>query len=274
MQASNILMIAGSVLAATLATPTATALPMVQPPHTCATKQVVIVPGGANTVPGMPEKMPHGLITTRMGIKLGLQPDTDVTFVGYQALPFAASTYQESSNDGYGRAVASINHIQNKCPNSTISFVGYSEGADISARIINDSAYGRGPLQKDRFNSAVLYSNPYQGRNGAAQWPTDMSEVTGALGHLDGGFGELASKVLEVCRPGDAICNYPEQYRGLVPPSMRINALHGQIPLLELAKEIVPYQPNDYINIVKGLVNHVQYSGSDIQAGVDWINNH
>lgn len=260
-----------------LAAPTATALPSPQNPQSflnCANKQVVFVPGGANTVPGVPEKLPHGSITAQMGLKLGLQPDTNLTYVGYQAFPFAVSTYQDSSNDGYQRTAAAIHRIQNNCPNSKINLVGYSEGADVAARILNDSAHNRGPLRKDKLASAVLYANPYQGGNGAAQWPTDMSGATGALGHLDGGFGDLAPNVLEVCHSGDAICNYPEKYRGLVSPYMKMDLLHGQLPLVQLVKEAVHYQPQDYINITKGLMNHVQYGGVDAQVGADWINKH
>ena len=257
--------------------PAASAMPtpgVLAPSSQCAARQVVFLPGGANTIPNVPERLPHGSITAQMGAKLGTQQDTNIHFIGYQAFPFAASTYQESTNEGYRQASAAINRIQNKCPNSKISLVGYSEGADIAARIINDAGRQRGPLKKTQLSSAVLYANPYQGGNGAAQWPADMSGATGALGHLSGGFGELAPNVLEICHPNDVICNYPKEYRGLVSPLMKMDALHGQLPLVELVKESVQYQLDDYITITKGLISHNRYGSVDSQVGIDWINRH
>lgn len=269
---------AGAISAAALAlsAPAATAAiprnPMSAP--TCANQQVVFVPGGANTIPSAPSDVPHGLITGQMGVKLGLQPDTNATFVGYQAFPFAVSKYSDSSNEGYNRTAAKIQQIQNDCPNSKISLVGYSEGADISARIINDAAHGRGPLDKDRFASAALYANPYQGGNGAAQYHDDMSNATGALGHLDGGYGELGADVLEVCNPQDIICNYPQEYLGLVSPSMEVDAVHGKLPLQQIVGEAAQHGPMDNINLLRGQLAHLQYGGAEFQAGIDWINNH
>ena len=39
--------------------------------HSCAPKQVVVVPGGANTNPVMPDNLPIGHITADVGIQLG-----------------------------------------------------------------------------------------------------------------------------------------------------------------------------------------------------------
>lgn len=267
--AAAVAILAFSVPAASAAIP---GNPMTTP--TCASKQVVLVPGGANTVPDAPSDIPHGLITGQVGARLGLQPDTNSTFVGFQAYPFAVSKYADSSDNGYGRAAAKIQQIQHDCPNSKISLVGYSEGSDVAARIINDSAHGRGPLDKNKFASAVLYANPYQGGNGAAQYPADMSGATGALGYLDGGFGELGPDVLEVCHPEDIICNYPEKYQGLVSPSKEMDALHGVLPMSQIVGEALQHQPFDNVNLVRGLIAHNQYGGADFQAGIDWINNH
>lgn len=101
-----------------------------------------------------------------------------------------------------------------------------------------------------------------------------MSGATGALGHLSGGFGELAPNVLEICHPNDVICNYPKKYRGLVSPFMKMDALHGQLPLVELVKESAQYQLDDYTTITKGLIFHNQYGSVDSQVGIDWINRH
>lgn len=240
----------------------------------CSPKQVVIVPGGGNTASFVPEQAPTGGITFTVGNALAVHPDADVTYVPYKSYAFAGTPYRESSNDGYRNAARIISRIQHDCPNSSISLVGFSLGADVSARIINDAAHDRGPLDKNRFAGAVLYANPYQGGNGAVQYPPKPDVNTGALGQLNGGFGSLGSRVLEVCNPGDAVCTYPAQYRGLVEPFMRMDVLHGRAPLAEIANEVAGYGVGDYATLARGFFTHTQYSGTDRAVGIDWLNSH
>lgn len=268
---------AAAALATTFITPVAAQA--FQPPtpqsfiHNCAPKQVVVVPGGANTNPFMPDKLPIGLITGDVGTQLGNRADTDVTYIPYQSYSFAAAPYPQASADGYTKASHTIARIQNDCPHSKISLVGYSLGADISARIINDAAHGKGALDPSRFASAALYANPYQGGNGAAQYPAKPDVNTGSLGQLGGGFGNLGAKVLEVCHSDDAVCNYPKKYRKLAEASMNIDMLHGKFPPA-VARELAHYNPHDYRTLIHGFKQHNAYGGPDNATGVNWINTH
>ncbi|MBK4142406.1 cutinase family protein [Corynebacterium macginleyi] len=241
--------------------------------HHCAPKQIVAIPGGANTAAIAPDKASLGMITAFVGIRLGNQPDSNVTYVPYQSFGFAAPPYPVASDKGYARASDIISRIQRECPHSSISLVGYSLGADIAARIINDAAHGRGVLDTQRFASAVLYSSPYHGGNGAAQYPQKPDNNTGSLGQLAGGFGTQGTKVLEVCHSADAICTFPDKYRGIVPPSMGIDILHGKVPL-SLIRELVRYNPVDYAVLARGFISHINYGINDYNVGVDWINTH
>ena len=82
MSLKRIRAIAAAALAATFIAPVPAQA--FQPPtpqsfiHNCAPKQVVVVPGGANTNPFMPDKLPIGLITGDVGTQLGNRADTDV----------------------------------------------------------------------------------------------------------------------------------------------------------------------------------------------------
>lgn len=241
--------------------------------HHCAPKQVVVVPGGAGTNPFVPDTLPMGHVTGAVGTQLGNRADTDVTYVPYQSYGFALTSYPQASADGYAKASQRIARIQHDCPNSTISLVGYSLGSDISARIINDAAHGRGVLDPRRFASAALYANPYQGGNGAAQYPTKPDVNTGSLGQLDGGFGDMGSKVLEVCHSNDAVCSYPRKYRKLAETSMGLDAIHGKVPP-SMINELVHYNPQDYRTLVQGFANHDKYGGPDNAAGVNWVASH
>lgn len=239
----------------------------------CAPKQLIAIPGGGNTASIAPDKAPLGHITSYVGVRLGVQPNVNVTYVPYQSFGFAATSYPAASNDGYKRASQTIARIQRECPNSSISLVGYSLGADVAARIINDAAHGRGVLDTRRFASAALYANPYQGGNGAAQYPNKPDTNTGSLGQLPGGFGDQGGKVLEVCHSNDAVCAFPDNFRGIVKPSMGLDVLHGRVPL-SLVREMSHHNFGDYVTLTRGFLSHTSYGKPDFDAGVNWINSH
>lgn len=161
--------------------------------HNCAPKQVVVVPGGANTNPFMPDRLPIGLITNDVGTQLGNRADTDVTYIPYQSYGFAATPYPQASADGYTKASHTIARIQNDCPHSKISLVGYSLGADISARIINDACRDIGTERiADKANLA-MWTIILDTRNGMRRlgiaisrglWVGRCSEAIGLIGDI------------------------------------------------------------------------------------------
>lgn len=241
--------------------------------HHCAPKQVVVIPGGAGTVPVAPDKAPLGHVTSPVGIRLGNQHNVDTTYVPYQSFGFAATSYPNAAADGYKKTSQTIARIQHDCPHSSISLVGYSLGSDIASHIINDAAHGRGVLDARRFASAALYANPYQGGNGAVQYPNKPDVNTGSLGQLPGGFGDQGGKVLEVCHSNDAVCTFPDKFRNIVKPSMSLDMLHGKVPL-NLVREMSRHGIGGNVELAKGFIAHNGYGEPDFNAGVNWINSH
>ena len=239
----------------------------------CRSKEVIVIPGGANTFPGIPQEVPHGLLTAEVGIQLDILPDTNVRYVSYQAVPFLASTYGESFANGYAATQSAINQVVTRCPDSQIAIVGYSEGADVASHVLNDASKGVGSLNEDNFGGASLYSTPHHGAEGAVKDGGAPADAHGVLGALEGGYGELAPRVKEFCKPGDIICDFSEKFNDLVPILLDANISHGSIGTVEELLMNAGFAPTDILQIINGHNQHLSYTGEHKADGVQWIAN-
>ncbi|HIW90555.1 MAG TPA: cutinase family protein [Candidatus Corynebacterium avicola] len=171
----------------------------------CESDIVVLVPGGGNTVPGLPDNFPVGAYVSDLGAmveKLGYSTSRTVS---YNAAPFVETAYTESRADGVAKTRQLVAQTAAQCPSSTISLAGYSLGADVASRVVADIANGSGPIDSDKFGSAALISNPNRSPETVPGGSARGNE--GVFGALDGGYGELTDRVMDVCNSADYICN-------------------------------------------------------------------
>lgn len=237
----------------------------------CRAHYLIAVPGGGNTIPGVPTWVPHGGNVFSTGLLSqarsggAIQP----VWVSYQSTPFATMAYPQAFAGGYARVSDTVAGLANRCPGARFSFTGFSLGADIAAQLTSDIAHGRGPIPADRVASVALFSNPHQGGNGAVAASTTDPASRGALGSLNDGFGELGGRVLEICHPNDYICSLPEHYRAAVDPAMAINLIAGQVPAAELSS-----QGLNVIDLAQGFAAHGGYWAGDHLEAVNWIVSH
>lgn len=237
----------------------------------CAPGYLIAVPGGANTVDGIPASLPHGGNVFSTGLLVQAQSASRVQpmWVSYRSDPFLAERYPDSRTNGYNRARQMIMDLAAGCPQSRFSFTGYSLGADIVSHLVNDIASGRGPIAAEQVGAVALFANPYQGANGAVPASITNPVSRGALGGLPGGFGELGGRVLEFCYADDLVCSTPEQYRGLVGPAMEANMIAGEVPavlggmLSSLGVEIP--------GVFSGIGAHGRYNLANHREAADWI---
>lgn len=206
-----------------------------QAQQSCAAHYLVAVPGGGNTVEGIPDYVPHGgnVFMTGVLTRLGTGGEIHPLWVSYNSTPFATSEYEKSKAGGLKRARNTVSRLANACPNAKFSFTGYSLGADIAATITSDIAAGRGPIEPERVSGVALFANPHQGGNGAVLSAGTSPHSRGSLGSLPDGYGVLGPRVLEICRGDDLVCSMQEAHRGLVAPAMRTNLAAGRVPLAE-----------------------------------------
>lgn len=194
-----------------LAAPTASALGFsngtVATPNIprCEPDIVVLVPGGGNTVPGLPDNFPVGAYISDLGAMVEKPGRSTSRTVSYNAAPFVANAYTESRSDGIAKTRKLVAKTAAQCPSSTISLAGYSLGADIASRVTADIAHGRGPVDADRFGSTALLSNPSRSPETVVAGSATRGE--GVFGALPGGYGKLTGRVMDVCNQRDYICN-------------------------------------------------------------------
>ncbi len=238
----------------------------------CADEFLITVPGGGNTVSFLPEKFPVGPKVTEVatGVFKATRGTVQPVWIAYNATPFTLLSYNDSSNRGYWEASGTMRRLARMCPKATFSITGYSEGADIGSKLLNNIGHGRGPVSANRVNSALLISNPHLGDNGGAFTAGATRMNRGALEHLEGGYGELGPRVLDMCRLDDPICALPPEWHNHVDPFLRMATLRGQVPVTEFAAIVARRSPTT-LPLVLSVYNHGQYGGPMIAEGIQWI---
>ena len=238
----------------------------------CKAHYLIAVPGGANTVAGIPTFLPHGgqVFSTGLLTQAATGGRVQPLWVSYNAAAFAATHYANASAEGYSKTRDTIARLAQTCPGATFSLTGYSLGADIAARLTRDIAYGNGPVRAERLAAVALIANPYQGGNGAVLSPNTSPASRGALGELEGGYGDLAGRVLEICRPDDIVCSMDERYRDLVDPAMRTNLIAGRVPVAEFSSHLGK-RGFDSVGVLDGIGAHGRYGVETPRAASNWI---
>lgn len=177
----------------------------------CEPDIVVIVPGGGQSAPGLPDNLPVGAYTSDLGARLEKFGTSTTRTVSYDTVPFVSTPYTDSQADGITKTRQLIARTAAQCPSSTISLTGYSLGADVASRVAADIGHGRGPIDVGRFGSAAVISNPNRGADSVEGGSARGGE--GVFGALPGGYGELAGRVMDICDSADYICNSDERTR-------------------------------------------------------------
>lgn len=238
----------------------------------CSEEFLIAIPGGGNTVSFLPEKLPIGGKETEVakGAYHGSRGRIQPVWISYKSTPFTLLSYNDSARDGYRGASNTIRRLAAMCPNATFSITGYSEGADIGAQLVNSIGHGRGPIPANRVNSAVFVSNPHLADNGGSFAGGASHVDQGALERLDGGYGELGPRVLDICRKDDPICAFPMEWRVHVEPFLRVAMFRGQIPVTEFLAIIAKRSPTT-LPLIFSMANHVKYGGPDLAEGSRWI---
>lgn len=123
-------------------------------------------------------------------------------------VPYPASLdrpfYLVSEQRGADRLARDAGDVAARCPQSTITFVGYSQGADVVSDVVHRAANGAIALPPERIDGAVMLGSPRRdprapnlvdapGRGVLGPRPTRELDV------FDG-------RVYEVCAPADPIC--------------------------------------------------------------------
>ncbi|MFE7719819.1 cutinase family protein [Nocardia rhizosphaerihabitans] len=166
----------------------------------------------------------------------------DRAYVPYEAgfggaVPGGAVPYTESVDGGLERLRSMTTQVLQRCPNSRVAVVGYSQGAHVASLFAQEVGSGQGSVPADKIAAVALFADPTRSANaplfpGAPDRTTptaapgtsgdtldDVSAVRQAMAPGGGlgtqtdqaaDFGKLTGRVASFCATGDLACDAPQ----------------------------------------------------------------
>lgn len=166
----------------------------------------------------------------------------DRAYVPYEAgfggaVPGGAVPYTESVDGGLERLRSMTTQVLQRCPNSRVAVVGYSQGAHVASLFAQEVGSGQGSVPADKIAAVALFADPTRSANaplfpGAPDRTTptaapgtsgdtldDVAAVRQAVAPGGGlgtqtdqaaDFGKLTGRVASFCATGDLACDAPQ----------------------------------------------------------------
>ncbi len=212
-------------------------------PASCPDVQVISVPGTWESAPDddphQPSANPAALL---LNVTAPLQeqfPDSrvdvaTVPYVAQFARPMAPpeATYDDSRAQGTEIAETMIRDRAAECPLTNFVLMGFSQGAVIAGDIASSIGNGadNAPITADHVLGVGLIADGRRDATAAAAGlnlgvavgkgaevllgglkDVPLMPETTMTGPRPGGFGALADKTVQICAPGDLICDAPAE---------------------------------------------------------------
>ncbi|MEJ6019280.1 cutinase family protein [Corynebacterium sp. H113] len=183
----------------------------------CTPLTVLMVPGTMDTNRVRSPEHPIGTFLGEMGSTFQdrFGDNARVAWIPYTSDAVATASYGQSRIDGAAAVEQSIDYFATACPSTSFAFVGYSQGADIVNVVASNIVAGQSRIEASQVNSIVALANPRRslvsnsdGSSVAnATYGTAAADTQGMFGPVDGGWGELSDRVIEICNEGDQWCS-------------------------------------------------------------------
>lgn len=252
--------------------PAPTEPPPTAQPASCPDVQVVAVPGTWESSPDDdPEHPSFNPAALLLPVTEQLQDEFDsdrvdvvtVPYVAQFSRPFAPpeTTYDDSRAQGTEKMKQILADRSADCPLTSYVLIGFSQGAVIAGDVAAQIGDGAGPVPADRVLGVGLVADGRRDADapGAAAKQLGVPGGVGAevmLGGLHsvpgfpgttmtgarpGGLGSLADRSVQICAPGDLICDAPANLAGDLLGTLSklstaagapIHALYGSNPIL------------------------------------------
>ncbi|WP_024795929.1 cutinase family protein [Tomitella biformata] len=212
-------------------------------PASCPDVQVISVPGtwesSPTDDPHHPTANPAALLLNVTGPLQEQFPESrvdvmTVPYVAQFARPMAPpeATYDDSRAQGKAAAENMIRDRTAECPLTNFVLMGFSQGAVIAGDIASDIGNGvaTAPISADRVLGVGLIADgrrdttaPAAGLNLGVPGGKGAEVLLAGLnlgplmpgttmtGPRPGGFGVLADRAVQICAPGDLICDAPAE---------------------------------------------------------------
>ncbi|WP_200171138.1 cutinase family protein [Tomitella cavernea] len=279
--------------------PAPTTPPPQAQPASCPDVQMVAVPGtwesSPDDDPHHPEFNPNALllgVTQPVQDKFGAGSGDDeggrvdvvtVPYVAQFARPFAPpeTTYDASREAGTEATRQILADRYSECPLTSYVLIGFSQGAVIAGDVAAQIGHGNGPVPADLVLGVGLVADGRRDADAPGAATTQLGVPTGVgaevmLGGLHDvpgfpgttmtgarpdGFGVLADRTVQICAPGDLICDAPANLAGDLigtltklgtAVSAPVHALYGSNPILPGGRTATQYLTGWAEDLIEG----------------------
>ncbi|QIS08010.1 cutinase family protein [Nocardia arthritidis] len=261
----------------------------------CPSLYVVAVPGTWET--GHDKKPQPGMLA---GVTNNMPGSVDVDYVTYAAtaFPWEGDVYGASKKEAVDNARGMAENMLNRCGNTRLALVGYSQGADAAGDLAAEIGTGVSPIRPERLAAVGLISDPRRSPSDTQIGP--FAPGAGAGGARPGGFGWVSDRVRTICDPQDLYCStadddFVTRFAGFLAQSSEANPAniwryqlelgsimgdlfaHGGIPTLQsqLSDSANEQRAKDLEHFYKSQAHTLygSYSVGGGQTAVSWMHN-
>lgn len=170
----------------------------------CPNLYVVAVPGTWETSENPAPTASPGMLGA---VTDGLPGDTLVQYVRYAAtaFPWEGDVYGRSKGEAVNNARNMVNAMVQRCGNTKVALLGYSQGADAAGDLAAEIGTGLSLIRPERIVAVGLISDPRRSPTDALVGPPVGG--AGAGGPRVGGFGFVSPVTRTICAIGDLYCS-------------------------------------------------------------------
>lgn len=207
----------------------------------CPALYAIGVPGTGESTPDADPSSDHGMLSAIFLPMLAAEPTrTDRAYVPYEAgfggaVPGGSVPYSTSVTGGLQQLRSMAQSVVDRCENTRLAFVGYSQGAHIASLFAQEIGRGQSTVSADRVAGVALLADPTR-YPGASLFPGAAGKLApdpppgtiaeelaglqtqpapapgggiGPLRDLALDFGTLTGRVASFCIDGDLACDSP-----------------------------------------------------------------
>lgn len=174
----------------------------------CPSLYVVAIPGTWETSTNANVKPTPGLLSA---VTNGLPSSIRTDYVTYAAtaFPWESEVYGRSKAQAVTNAKGMLSSMSQQCPDTKLSIIGYSQGADAAGDLAAEIGTGLGVVPADKIAAVGLVSDPRRSPTDALVGPAVAG--SGAGGPRIGGFGWVSQNTRTFCAYGDLYCSTPKE---------------------------------------------------------------
>ncbi|MDV8070851.1 cutinase family protein [Rhodococcus sp. IEGM 1366] len=174
----------------------------------CGATFNLFIPGTWETSESADPDEPVGMLKpVADALKSAHGSEAEIYTLPYMARAFDnGHTYADSKADALAKSKQILSKVENACPKTKFTIIGYSQGADAAGDLASEIGNGKGPVDASRVLAVGLLADPGAGTKGSAT----VGPRTSGHGIADPrpqGMGTLSGRVASICDPGDLYCS-------------------------------------------------------------------